>query len=61
MPKKENDARMTIDISYDKHKVLKHIATDKKISLRQLVLEAIDKRFFTTSNEDASQSQQNQP
>ena len=37
---------MTIDINQDMHKKLKHIAVEEGRSVRDLVLDAIDKTFI---------------
>ena len=44
--------RMTIDIGIIKHKKLKHLAIEKGKTVRELVLEAIDKVYFTREKKD---------
>jgi fructose-1,6-bisphosphatase/sedoheptulose 1,7-bisphosphatase-like protein len=43
---KNNQVRMTIDIDKAQHKTLKHIAVNKGKSLRDIVLDAIDKMYI---------------
>lgn len=43
---KNDQVRMTIDIDKTLHKTLKHIAVNKGKSLRDIILDAIDKTFI---------------
>jgi len=43
---KNDQVRMTIDIDKALHKTLKHIAVNEGKSLRDIILDAIDKTFI---------------
>lgn len=43
---KNDQVRMTIDIDKTLHKTLKHIAVNEGKSLRDIILDAIDKTFI---------------